>query len=381
MASTAIDRRYFLAGLGAALLAAPGRPSAATPLPGEAYVSGRGDGRGHFSVAAFDGDGGMLLDQALPARCHAIAVSPDGMRCVAVARRPGTFAVVVDLPSRRIVQQLAATQGRTFAGHAVFSQDGSRLLLTEDDTVREEGFVAIRAVADAYRPAGGFRTRGVGPHELLWSADGRTIAVANGGILINPDSGRVPLNIDSMQPSLALLDAADGSLQRTATLPAALHQLSIRHLALLSDGRLAFGMQYQGPIEDAVSLVGILAPDGAVRLLDVPAHLAFRVRQYIGSVASDASGRWLAASAPRGNLVMVWDADSGAFAGSVDIADGCGVCRTSIAGELLLTSGSGIVERVACDRLADTSPVPSAALAGSQWDNHVYFRGGRPIPL
>ena len=109
----------------------------------------------------------MLLDQALPARCHAIAVSPDGTRCVAVARRPGTFAAVVDLPSRRIVQQLTATQGRTFAGHAVFSQDGSRLLLTEDDTQREEGFVAIRAVAEAYRPAGCFRTHGVGPHELL----------------------------------------------------------------------------------------------------------------------------------------------------------------------------------------------------------------------
>jgi hypothetical protein len=376
MASMAIDRRRFLAGFGAALLAAPGRASAtATPLPGEAYYSGRGDGRGHFSVAAFDGDGEMLLDQALPARCHAIAVSPDGRRCVAVARRPGTFAVVVDLPSRTIVQQFAATPGRTFAGHAVFSEDGSRLLLTEDDTAREEGFVAIRAVADAYRPAGDFRTHGVGPHELLWSADGRTIAVANGGILINPDSGRVPLNIDSMQPSLALLDAADGSLQHAVALPGALHQLSIRHLALLSGGRLAFGMQYQGPIEDTVPLVGILAPDGAVRLLDVPAPLSSRVRQYIGSVATDASGRWLAASAPKGNLVMVWDADSGGFAGSVDIADGCGVCRTSIAGELLLTGGSGIVERVACDRLAITRPIPSAAPAGSQWDNHVYFRG------
>ena len=77
---------------------------------------------------------------------------------------------------------------------------------------------------------------------------------------------------------------------------------------------------------------------------------------------------------------MVWDADSGGFAGSVDIADGCGVSRTSTAGELLLTSGSGIVERVACDRLATTRRIPSAALAGGQWDNHVYFRGSRPTP-
>src|SRR5260221_14654249 len=116
-----------------------------------------------------------------------------------------------------------------------------------------------------------------------------------------------------MRPSWAELNAAGVCLQRTVALPATLHQLSIRHLALLSGGRLAFGMQYQGPIEDAVPLVGILALDGAVRLLDVPAHLASRVRQYIGSVATDATGRWLAASAPKGNVVMVWDADSGDF--------------------------------------------------------------------
>ena len=55
-----------------------------------------------------------------------------------------------------------------------------------------------------------------------------------------------------------------------------------------------------------------------------------RVRQYIGSVAADASGRWLAASAPRGNVVLFWDAETGVFAGGIDIADGCGLSRTSL---------------------------------------------------
>jgi hypothetical protein len=375
MRSMAIDRRRFLVGLGAALLATPSRPSAAAAArSSEAYFSGRADGAGHYQTVAFDGDGDILLDHALPARCHAIAVHPAGTCCVAVARRPGTFAVVIDLRSRTVVQQLTATPGRTFAGHAIFSKDGSRLLLTEDDAEREEGFVAVREVAEGYRMTASYRTHGIGPHELLWSADGRMIAVANGGILINPESGRVPLNIDTMQPSLALLDAADGSLQRATALPAELHQLSIRHLAAPSHGRLAFGMQYQGPLEDDVPLVGILAPDAAVQLLELPAGLGSRVRQYIGSVAADASGRWLAASAPRGNVVMVWDAESGAFAGSVDIADGCGLSRTSVAGEFLLTSGTGVVERVACDRLAGAQRIPSAALADGQWDNHVFFR-------
>jgi uncharacterized protein len=371
----AIDRRRFLLGSGAALLAAKGRPSFAVAARSEeTYFSGRADGDGNHQVVAFDGGGDILLDCALPARCHAIAVRPDGAQCVAVARRPGAFAVVIDLVNRTVLHELAATPGRTFAGHAVFSADGRWLLLTEDDAELEEGFVSVREVDHAYRAVRSFRTHGIGPHELLWSADAHTIAVANGGILINPDSGRAPLNIESMQPSLALIDAADGSLRRAAQLPAELHQLSIRHLAALSGRRLAFGMQYQGPLVDDVALVGILAPDGAVQLLEMPAKFGSRVRQYIGSVAADASGRWLAASAPRGNVVLFWDAEAGVFAGGIDIADGCGVSRTSLAGEFLLTSGAGVVERVTCGGPFRTQRMESTALADGQWDNHVSFR-------
>ena len=376
MGSMAIDRRKFLFGSAATLLSAKSGPSTAgTARSDETFFSARADGAGHHQLVAFDGAGEILLDCVLPARCHAIAVRPDGAQCVAVARRPGSFAVVIDLAKRTIARELAATPGRTFAGHAVFSAGGRRLLLTEDDTEREEGFVSIRDVKDAYRPIRGFRTRGIGPHELLWSADARTIAVANGGILINPDSGSAPLNIDTMQPSLALLDATDGSLRREARLSAELHQLSIRHLAVLMQRRLAFGMQYQGPLEDEVPLVGILSPDGSVRLLEMPAEYGSRVRQYIGSVAADASGRWLAASAPRGNVVLFWDAEAGVFAGGLDITDGCGLSRTSIPGEFLLTSGSGVVERVTCEAPLRPRRMDSALLAAGQWDNHVSFRG------
>ena len=371
----AIDRRRFLAGSAAVLLGAQGGPAAGMAARSdETFFSGRAAGTGRYQTVGFDGGGEILVDCDLPARCHAIAVRPDGAQCVAVARRPGTFAVVIDLAQRTVAQRLAAMPGRTFAGHAVFSADGRRLLLTEDNADREEGFVSVRAVDDGYRIAGDFRTHGIGPHELLWSADRRTLTVANGGILINPDSGRAPLNIDVMQPSLALIDAADGSLQRQVRLSPELHQLSIRHLALLSGGAVAFGMQYQGSPADDVPLVGILAADGGVRLLDMPEEYATRVRQYIGSVAADASGRWLAASAPRGNVVLFWDSESGAFAGGIDIADGCGISRTSGAGEFLLTGGTGTVERVSCPGPRRAQTMDCAALAGGQWDNHVAFR-------
>jgi uncharacterized protein len=375
MRSMAIDRRQFVLGSGAALVGASSRPSfAVAARADETYFSARADGAGNNQVVAFDGGGDILLDCALPARCHAIAVRPDGTQCVAVARRPGTFAVVIDLVKRAVAQEIESTPGLTFAGHAVFSADGRRLLMTEDDADLEEGFVSVRDVEDGYRATRSFRTHGVGPHELLWSADGRTIAIANGGILINPDSGRAPLNIESMQPSLALIAGADGSLRRQVQLPAELHRLSIRHLAVLSGRRLAFGMQYQGPLEDDVPLVGIRAPDGAVDLLELPAEFGARVRQYIGSVAADASGRWLAASAPRGNVVLFWDAETSVFAGAIDIADGCGLSRTSRAGEFLLTSGAGVVERVTCGGPLRPQKMDSAPLADGLWDNHVSFR-------
>lgn len=366
----AIDRRGFLAGCGATLLGA--RTSAAAPT-GETFFCARAAGQDRHQVVAFDGGGDILLECALPARCHAIAVRPDGGQCVVVARRPGAFALAIDTSRRTVLQQIEPTARRTFAGHAVYSTDGRHLLLTEDDAEREQGFLTVRDVEDGYRTLLSLPTGGIGPHELLWTADGRTVAVANGGILVSPETGRAALNLDSMQPSLVLVDVAAGALLRLVTLPAELHKLSIRHLAVLAGGRLAFGMQYQGSLEDDVPLVGILEPDGSVRFLDMPSEIGARLQGYIGSVAADAGGRFLAASAPRGNCVLLWDGATGDCLGTVEIADGCGLSRTAAAGEFLLTGGTGVVERVACKGGLRSRRVESTTLMDGQWDNHVSY--------
>ncbi|MCK0317313.1 DUF1513 domain-containing protein, partial [Salmonella sp. 15E65] len=91
---------------------------------------------------------------------------------------------------------------------------------------------------------GEFDSGGIGPHEVVLMPDGKTLCVANGGILTHPDYGKLELNLDTMRPSLAYIDAASGELLEKVELEPALHRLSIRHLALAADGCVWFGCQY-----------------------------------------------------------------------------------------------------------------------------------------
>ncbi|WP_410966303.1 DUF1513 domain-containing protein, partial [Salmonella sp. SAL4449] len=86
--------------------------------------------------------------------------------------------------------------------------------------------------------------------------DGRTMVIANGGIRTHPDHGTDELNLADMQPSLVYVDVTTGDLLEEHRLAPALHQLSIRHLAIGAGDTVVFGCQYRGPEDDAPALVG-----------------------------------------------------------------------------------------------------------------------------
>src|SRR3546814_6417709 len=86
--------------------------------------------------------------------------------------------------------------------------------------------------------------------------DGRTLCVANGGILTHPDYGKLQLNANDMQPSLAYIDMHSGTLQEQVFLDAALNRLSIRHLLVDGGGAVWFGCQHTGPAQEHPPLVG-----------------------------------------------------------------------------------------------------------------------------
>lgn len=360
-------RRELLAGATAALALRLGAVQAA---PGPLWLGWRSDpGQGH-QVAGFDRDGAVRLALPLPARGHALALRPGRDEAVVFARRPGSFAVAFAPERGLAIRRFDSPASRHFHGHGVYDPTGRLLIATENDRERPRGVLGIYDAEDGYRRIGEIESHGIEPHQALLMPDGRTLAVANGGIITGGPDGRAKLNLATMEPLLAYVELGSGRLLEARPMPPGLHQLSIRHLAVAADGRLAAGMQWEGDPDAEVPLVGI--DDGSsLKLLEIPPELVPAMAHYVGSVALDASGRLIAASCPRGNTVTFWDAIEGRFAGAVPLADGCGVAPFTEPMTFVLSSGLGRTIAVGPD-------LEPADLAGAQarfaWDNHLTRR-------
>lgn len=371
-----LSRRRFLGALGGFAGAALASPASvfAVPLFDAArldeplYASARREADGSFSLAVLDENARPLAIVPLPGRGHGMATSPVGRRLVSFARRPGTFAMVIDLENRQPPQAIASPAGRHFYGHGVFSKDGRRLFAVENDFEAVRGVVAVYDVSGAgLTRIGEIESHGIGPHDIALSENGRVLVVANGGIETHPGRGREKLNLDTMKPSVVFLDAETGDLLARHALPAHLHQLSLRHMAIDGKGRAWVGGQYEGAAGDLPPLVIRMARDEAPRILDLPETLAPRLNNYIGSVSASADGETIATSAPRGGRVLFWSASSGDLLGVHQVADGCGVAPSG-AGGFMISDGNG-----GMTYLADPAESPEVLgrPAGISWDNHM----------
>lgn len=369
----AIDRRTALrllaGGLAGSFLAAPFRAGAAAPNA-PLYLSARADAAGGFRVSGFAEDGTSLFDLPLPSRGHSFALRPRGQEAVHFARRPGRFALVLDLVQGAIARPVEAPPGRHFYGHGVFSHDGRLLYATENDFGGERGVIGIYDAEADCRRVGELPAHGIGPHEIALLADGETLVVANGGIATHPDLPRVKLNLPTMAPSLCFVDRRRGALRRELRLDPALHQLGIRHLAVGPDDTVAVAMQYEGPAQDRVPLVALQRDGGRLRLLQGPRSVLRAMKNYCGSVCFEPGGGIIAVSAPRGNLLTFWEVGTGRYLSSASVADGCGVAPGTNTGEFLASSGLGGV--VVIDAHSGTTrPLAVDGLEAARWDNHL----------
>ncbi len=367
-----VSRRALIAGLALGVLATPRSARPADPPEDRQthYLSGWRSGSGTDFVAGIDQFGSAAFRTPLPGRGHAAAIHPGRKEAVMVARRPGRFAAVLDLHHGRVRHMVDAVDGRHFYGHAAYSADGRLLFATENNLRSGDGAIGVYDTIDSYRRVAEFPSRGIGPHDIALGALGDALIVANGGIQTHPDFGRAKLNLDTMSPSLAILDTRDGSALRTLTLPAELHQLSIRHLATRPDGLIAVAMQYEGPASDHPPLVGLCRPGGAITLLSAPDAVQRRMANYCGSVAFDRSGEVIGVSSPRGGLFTFWSAGTGDYLASAEVPDGSGLAADDVTGAFLLSSGDGSLWRYQIGN-GQLETLSGDRAASGHWDNHL----------
>ena len=346
------DRRTLIKGLAAAAIL-PRRGWAAAGSPD--WVAAAKAPDGSHALYGLDAAGGLVFTVPLPSRGHAATAHPTRAEAVAFARRPGIFALILDCRTGAVSGRLSPPEGMQFNGHGAFSPDGARLYTSEVVAQGSAGRIGIWDATRGYARLGEMDSHGIGPHELRTRPDG-AIIVANGGIETDPQD-RTPLNIDRMQPNLAVI-APEGSLLSRTELAPDLHQNSIRHLALLPQG-VAFAMQWQGDPAEPVPLLGIMGQE--LRLAGPPESEALAMQGYAGSIA--ASGGLIAITSPRGGVVMI-HGDDGTHRATLRRADICGVAAAKDA-PFMLTDGGGAVWA------GDETGLRLRARHELSWDNHL----------
>ncbi|MBL4786306.1 MAG: DUF1513 domain-containing protein [Cohaesibacteraceae bacterium] len=335
------------------------------------FASCRREVNGSFSAVLLDEAGQDLEVFPLQGRGHDVAFSPDGRILVAPARRPGNFCLVASTSNSFAPRIITAPIGRHFYGHGVFSKNGHFYFTTENDFENAIGIIGIYDVNRGFMRIGEYRSYGVGPHDIAILPDGKTIVVANGGIETHPDYGRAKLNLPLMKPSLAYIDVENGNQVDLAILHDNLHKLSIRHLTVIANGTVWFGCQFQGSKLESPALIGHHRMGEPIAMTHLPDELAGQLKNYIGSITGNSAGDIVAASAPRGNLVLFWNTVTGAYLGNKSMKDGCGIAATSDNG-FLLSSGSG---KIAATAISPGSLTTLSSRPDISWDNHMTNHG------
>lgn len=329
-------------------------------------TAAEGEGFGAFAMG-----GGLEADEKAPspARLHGIEASPRSTLAVAVGRRPGHVALVFDRLKGGQVARFTPGAGRVFAGHGRFSPDGDLFFTTEIERPAGpihgmgRGIVAARRVEAGFEIVAEWPSRGDGPHDLMRSGD--VLVVANGGIEPNTPEA---LDAEETGSSIALLDPVTGTVRGEGALTGDLASLSLRHLA--RDGTGFTVVAAQDLLKDGVArplLFGI-GRDGKVSPFDAPDEAWRGLRGYVGSVAIDRSGGFVACATPRGNRVAVWTKE-GRYLGAVPLMDGCGLAATPEPGRFIATSGYGEVILVSVEDGA--VGIAGRRTGGPRFDNHM----------
>ncbi|WP_367108920.1 DUF1513 domain-containing protein [uncultured Psychrobacter sp.] len=325
------------------------------------------DSESGFGVVGIDADKQLVWQTTMPERVHDIVVQPIANNddkgaisnistntsnsinhnlsrdVVVMGRRPSESFWVLDTATGQVQYAIKAAHKRHFYGHACYSLDGSKLYVTENDTVNLIGKIGIYDTQNHYQKIAEFDSHGIGPHELIMHPDGDTLVIANGGIKTEQAS-REELNLDTMQPSLVYLNRHNGALLQQV-MPEH-NQMSIRHLAMHDNGTVMIGIQFQGDKHINVPLVLThKRGDANFTPLKMPNNQWQRFHQYIASVAVDSQNNLLCVTTPIGGCAAIYDLDTLALIDSVSLPDcaGASILKNNIKDNDINPNQSGFV--------------------------------------
>ncbi len=214
-----------------------------------------------------------------------------------------------------------------------------------------------------------WRPNGIEPHELVFARDGSRVIVALGGLIKDGGVAGPAFNPGGVKSEVLEIDASSGAVLKRHSLGEDLVSLSLRHLALAPDGETVAVAAQDQDLSVARPLVGLLRPGKSLELLPMPETQEASFRGYVGSIAIDSAGAYLAAASPRGGVVGLWSLRSEKWIGALAIADVCGLTRGREDGVFWASSGHGAVLRIAARETGPTIEAQWHANAG--FDNHL----------
>lgn len=325
-----------------------------------------------YWLIIFDLQGQVIRQIKLPSRGHGLQQSTTG-QLVVCSRRPGVWILMLQ-HALAPTQWLQVTLNSPFSGHCCFSSNGELLYSAENNIALGEGCIGVWDGHTGKR-LHQWLSQGIGPHEIQLSHDGKSLWVANGGILTQPKSGRKQLNLATMAANISYLCLDNGALKKQYSIDEP--KLSLRHIAVNSSNQVAVACQYQGPSYDRKNVL-LLISGGHMNYLPCDGKVMMNINNYLGSVAFDISGRWLSASSPRGNRVVVWQLVQGfkpIHYDTLSITDACGLSANDERGGFIISTGMGhLYHYEATTKQLKPMDLDTRFTKPFSWDNHLMLR-------
>ena len=371
-----INRRWFLGSSLATLFPAKGQGQ---NLPAHHIATTGVDQNGTAYACLMDPNQDRLLwQQPLTHRGHGMAYFKPADRLVFFARRPGVFWHQYHRPNSDLLFSYQAPAHRHVYGHGVFDQHGLGLFCPENDFAAAKGKIAYYGFeANGPLKRQEWDSGAIGPHEIAMMPAGGTgenhLVIAHGGVHTHPQTGRKKHNLATMQPELTFWSCVTKQPTHRLKLAPELAQLSIRHLAIRPDGLIVMVMQYYGPQDDLVPLIGLYHlhwPE--IRLLKAPFPEDVAMKNYCGSVVFSANGDYFAVSCPRGGRLQIWEVvqAEARLVRSFPIADVCGLAQDATGHGFYASTGYGRFFKLSASH-NKVDPLEGLSQTGLRYDNHM----------